>query len=74
MNEPDPDEELMKNGSEQTIECGECDGTGIVTMPTCCGNTVNGECRGDCVIPVQEQCFNCEGQGTYQEWVQNPPA
>jgi hypothetical protein len=48
------------------VECPECEGSGNGgTGMECCGNvTSGGECRGDCVIPIQLPCAFCDGRGS----------
>lgn len=48
--------------------CPNCEGRGWVEgiRPICCGNTINGGCRGGCAVPeqYQEECAHCSGSGT----------
>lgn len=50
--------------------CPRCAGSGADPdpEPDCCGNlNAAGECRGDCVVPVQVACKACGGSGELGE-------
>jgi DnaJ-class molecular chaperone len=43
--------------------CDECSGRGFHVGPICCGNLIDGDCRGDCAVPEQVPCSECGGTG-----------
>jgi hypothetical protein len=47
--------------------CPKCAGDGYLIEPECCGNTIGGECRGECAVPSQVVCPACGGSGTIAE-------
>lgn len=54
------------------IECPRCEGSGVDPEwgMECCGNTTSsGECRGDCVVPKQEVCKMCGGDGEVEGFI-----
>lgn len=56
-----------KDVQPRDIECEECSGRGYRAGPVCCGNTLNGECRGDCAIEEQTPCPHCRTTGKRSE-------
>lgn len=43
--------------------CEECDGRGYHVGLICCGNLLDGDCRGDCAVPERVDCYFCGGSG-----------
>lgn len=57
------------------VECPNCDGGYVYDVePECCGNTIGGECRGDCAVPkqVERQCSTCGGEATVPDFWAGP--